>query len=509
MKRTFFDKFLGFFSPDLELKRINSKIKSEMLVRGYDAAKTFSTDDWTSATKGSPNTEIRGAQETLRMKGSDLVRNNSYGNRGLQSIVSNTVGAGIMANIKGKTKLQTKRVNEAWKEWSNSALCDSNGQNNFYGLQSLVMRSMVERGEIIVIKEVFPSGMKLRLLESDYIASHIDSGSVFGKKINSTVQGVKVDENGKIISFFIYKAHPGEVRSSTEILEIPSEKVCHVFRQDRPGQLRGVTWFAPVIRLLNDLHEYQQATLIGRKISACFAAFITTNDSDATMSASDLKTKRETENMLNPGSIRYLQQGENISIATPPKVDGYSEYVNQMLRSIASGLGISYESLTSDYSQVNYSSGRMGHIEFRKNVEHWQFNILIPSFCDPAFKHFLDWCQIVKGINVEGVTVEWIPPAPSMLDPGKEIAAMKDGIRAGLISYQKAVRLLGYEPDEMLEEIETHNQNLDDKKIVLDSDPRNTTQAGLFQVVIPQSNSKANNNEKDNETSNTISNAGN
>lgn len=497
MKRTFYDKFLGFFSPELELKRINSRIKADIMLRGYEAAKSYSTDDWTSATNGSANSEIRGAQEKLRIKGSDLIRNNSYAQRGVQSIVSNVVGAGIMANIKGKTKLQTKRINDAWKEWSNSTLCDSVGHNNFYSLQSLAVRSMVERGEVLVVKEIQNKGMTLKLLESDFIASHLDSGYAFGKMIDSTVQGVEIDGNGKVVAYNLYKTHPGELSASTETIKVSAENVMHVFRQDRPGQLRGVSWFAPVIRILNDLNEYQQATLVGRKIGACFAAFITTNDGEATLSAADLKTKRETENMLNPGSIRYLGQGESVHLATPPKVDGYTEYVNQMLRSVASGLGISYESLTSDYSQVNYSSGRMAHIEFRKNVEHWQFNILIPSFCDPAFKHFLQWCAIVKGIPVDGVSVEWIPPAPSMIDPEKEFAAMAKGVRNGFISYPKAVRQFGYEPDEMLEEIQIHNENLDTKKITLDSDPRNTTQAGLFQVVAP--NNGDNSNEEQNQ----------
>jgi lambda family phage portal protein len=488
VKRTFLDRFIGFFSPEAELKRIRSKGRAELMLRSYDAAKTFSTDDWTSATKGSANSETRGAQNILREKGSDAVRNNPIATKAIMVISTNVVGSGIMPHIKGKTKLQTKRISDAWREWGETKACDLSGKNNFYGLQSLAIRSIAERGEVIALKEITNEGFKIQLVESDYIASNIDRGGANLNKVqDGTIQGLKIDATGKVISYFLYEQHPGEIITNINIREVPAEKVCHVYRQDRPGQLRGVSWFAPVLRLLEDLAQYQQATLIGRKVSACFTAFITTNDSDATLSTSDLQTKRQNENMMSPATISYLGQGESVILATPPKVDGYSEYVNQMQRAIAAGLGISYESLTGDYSQVNYSSGRMAHLEFKKNVEQWRWNVLIPQFCEPTFQHFLNWCLIVKGINTDGVSVDWVPPTWSMLDPGKEIAAMNDAMRSGLISYQKAVRELGYEPESMLGEIAENNKELDKFEIILDSDPRKTTKAGLFQIDNSQS----------------------
>jgi capsid protein len=124
----------------------------------------------------------------------------------------------------------------------------------------------------------------------------------------------------------------------------------------------------------------------------------------------------------------------------------------------------------------------MGHLEFRKNVDGWRFNIIIPQFCDPAFQHFLTWCYLVKNLDTEDVTCDWVPPSWSMLDPGKEISAMKEGIRTGLISYPKAIRELGNEPDETLQEIADTNKTLDDLEITLDIDPRKTTMAGILQV---------------------------
>jgi lambda family phage portal protein len=493
MKRTFLDKLIGAFSPEAELKRLRARGRTEFLQRSYDAAFSYKTDDWRSATKGSANSETQGAQETLRAKGREAIRNNPYAGRAVSAIVSNTVGAGIVPNIKAKSRLQKKKITEAWKKWAETPRCDSQGKHNFYSMQALALRSVIESGEILTLKEINSGvGHQLRLLESDYIVS---TKQTLGNKNNDDriIQGIRVDKNGRPVSYYLYETHPGDLRVSLKELEVDKSRICHVYRQDRPDQLRGVSWFHPVIRTLNDFNEYQQATLIGRKVSACFAAFITVNDADSTLSASDLLAKREAENMLAPGNIRYLNQGENVQIASPPAVQGYDEYCRQTLRAIASGMGITYEALTSDYSQVNFSSGRMGHLEFRRNVEHWRWSMLIPQFCEPAFEHFLQWCQFSEGIPVEGVTCEWVPPAWSMIDPTKEIAAMSDAVRSGLITFPKAVLELGYDPEQHLSEISENNKRLDELEIILDSDPRKTTKAGLFQVDSSQNSQQGNN----------------
>lgn len=479
MKRNLLDKVIGYFSPEAELRRLTSRGKTEYRLRSYDAAKTFKTDDWVSATAGSANSEINGAQSIIRDKGRDAIRNNPYAGRGLNAIVSNTVGSGILPHIKGKTENQVRQLNLAWKEWGETTLCDANNNLNFYNMQSLAMRAAVEGGESLVIKEITKDGPKLKLIESDFIATTKETKN---NNIEDTVfQGIRIDKNGTVKSYFLYNQHPGDYGATT-YQEMDANKICHIFKRDRPGQLRGVSWFHPVIRQLEDFNQFQEATLISRKVAACYSAFVTTNDADSTLSNSDLIAKREAESMLSPGSIRYLGQGENITLATPPAVAGYDEYCRQTLRGIAGGLGITYEALTSDYSQVNFSSGRMGHLEFRRNVEMWRWGMIIPQFCEPAFQHFLLWANLVKGINIDGASCEFVPPAWNMIDPNKEISAIQAAIRAGLTTLPKAIKEQGYDPSDLLKEINESNAKLDELGIILDSDPRKVTGAGIFQI---------------------------
>lgn len=505
MKITFLDKVIGVFSPKLQAQRVKARGELEFLKRSYDAASRYSTDDSRIITSGSANSETRGAQQTLRNKGRDATRNNPYAGKALASIVSNTVGSGIIPNIKAKSKLQTKRLGDAWKKWAETTLCDSQGRHNFYSMQALALRSIVESGEVLFLKEINSGyGHQLRILESDFIATHKNSIGNNNTE-DRIVQGVRINKSGRVVSYFIFETHPGETTSSYKELEVSKDKLIHIFKQDRPDQVRGVSWFHPVLRQLSDFNEFQQATLINRKVSACFSAFITVNDGDSTLSSADLQAKREADNMLAPGQIRYLSQGEHVELATPPAVQGYDEYCRQTLRAIASGLGVTYEALTSDYSQVNFSSGRMGHIEFRRNVEMWRWSMLIPQFCEPAFEHFLSWANLSEGIPTEGVTCEWICPSWALIDPEKEISAMIKSIRNGLTSRPKAILELGYDPEQLNVEIAESNQKLDDLEIVLDSDPRKTTQAGIFQIdpsqnSQPSTSTQVNTNEQKDKT---------
>jgi lambda family phage portal protein len=471
MKSNLFDKIIGFFSPNAEFNRIRARINKDIAVRGYDAAKTYSTSDWVSATKTSANVEIAAARERLVQKSRDLYRNNPFHIRAVNTIVNNTVGAGILANIKGK-KSQVKKLNELWRLVTDSTLCDSEGRNNFYGLQALAMKAIVDSGENLALKEITPEAPKVRLLESDYIKSDKDEGRI--------KNGIEFDNKGLRTKYYLYKTHPGDKGATDDFVTVPADRVAHAFKQDRPGQIRGVPWAHAVIETLKDIADYQWATIVSKKVAACFVGFITTGGSDSVLDPSDLKAKREAELKMEPGTFRYGGPGEDIKFSSPPPTQGYSEFFRESMRAVASGYGVSYEAMTGDYSQVNYSSGRMGHLEFRRNIDSWRWNVIIPQFCDPYFKWFLEWAE-TQGVNTLGVTVEWVPPAPTSIDPTKEIEALKREVRSGFKSYGQAVREQGLDPDVLVEEVAEWNQKFDDLKLSFDSDPRRLSNIGFAQ----------------------------
>jgi lambda family phage portal protein len=405
-----------------------------------------------------------------------LVRNSPYANKALNVIVSNTVGAGIIPRIKGRTKTQQTKLTEMWKQWAESTQCDFQGQSNFYGLQAMALRSTAESGEVIARKSFKAGIAKIQLLESDYINKTFSNNT-------TNIDGIWIDDQQNVTGFQLYDNHPGDFKGyNLESKTVPVEQVIHMFKAERPGQMRGMPWVYPVATAIKDFADYQNATLIRQKVAACFTAFITEKDGDGLKDAATLRAQRESENSMEPGAIRYLAQGQSVTLANPSGVDQYDPFARQTLRSIAAGFGISYESLTGDYSQVNFSSGRMGHLEMQRNIDMWRWQTLIPQFCEPVFQHFLKWCQI-QGMDTNGVSAEWTCPAREMIDPTKEIESLKSEVRSGFKTLPEAIRERGLDPDTVITEAADFNSKLDALGLIFDTDPRNITNQGMMQMI--------------------------
>jgi capsid protein len=86
------------------------------------------------------------------------------------------------------------------------------------------------------------------------------------------------------------------------------------------------------------------------------------------------------------------------------------------------------------------------------------------------------------GIATDGLSADWTPPRRELYDPQSETSSALSRMRAGLLPPQEAIRLDGYEPDEVLRLYSEWNQQLDAAGVVLDSDPRKVSAAGLTQA---------------------------
>lgn len=447
---SYFIRALSLIAPDYALK----VIRVRAMERIYAGAETYPSSDWTTANGDtSANSEVNGAQKALISRSRDLVRNSPYAKKAIDTIVSNVVGAGIVPHLKGRTKGQTKRIIEAWKKVAETSLCDNELKQDFYSLQSLAMRTIAESGEVLAMKFMEPDSPKIQLLEPDFIDSSVVS-AIAGNTDN-WINGVLVDKNNRVKKYKLYDRHPGDrTYFNVQSKDVDAKNVIHSFKIDRPGQLRGVPWAHAVINTLKDFDDFQYATLVRQKIAACLVGVITSIGGETLINPDKLKQKRKNETKMTPGSFKYLDEGEDVKFSSPPPTQNYREYVAETIRAVACGFGITYESISNDYSQVNYSSGRMGHIEMRKNLEQWRWNILIPQFCDPYMAMFKEWCKL-RGIvgSEDEISHEWVPPAYSMIDPTKEIEADKEAIKAGLKSKSMAIREQGLDPDQVREEI--------------------------------------------------------
>lgn len=423
--------------------------------RGYEgASKSKRLSRW-KTTGASANAETFGGLHTLRNRSRDLRRNNPYAARGIQVITSNVVGPGIHVQFRKPEedlKVSTA-LEEKWWDWAHTTAIDYDGRHNLFGLQRLVSDCVVESGEVLVRRRVlaglaFP--IQYQVLEPDFL----DTNATKGEGQNIIIQGIEFNPQGKRVAYHLFETHPGgnglDFRpSSFKSNRVPASEVRHIYRMDRPGQARGVPWLAPCIVRLRDLDDYEDAQLTRQKIAACFVAFI--KDIDPNAASTDISEGEdcETAERVEPGIIEELPFNKEVQFGNPPSVEGYKEYVTVHLHAIAAGLGVTYSELTGDLSQVNFSSGRMGHLAFQRNIDTWRKEIIIGQFLEGVVEDFRTFSAI-QGEGTDGWIHKFIPPRREMIDPTKEVPAAIEAIKGGLSTLSDEIMAQGKDPAEHL-----------------------------------------------------------
>lgn len=467
------DNIIRFLSPGTALRRAQNRAAINIIERAYDAAGRNGKSKRWSAGSLSQNSELRTSGSILRDRSREQARNNPYARRPLRSIPFNAVGSGIIPAIKaeGAGKGSPARLKKMWREWANSTKCDFDGRKTFYGIQTLAVRAMLESGESLVIKRMSAKGLELQVLESDYLDTLKDGIQLEGG--GYILQGIQFDASGKRTGYWLFPQHPGDFRVNMSFVSkfFPASDVIHLFEEERPGQYRGTPLGVSAISRSRDFSEYQDAQLIRQKIAACFSVFVT-KDVHSAM-PSDLSATNAPLEKVEPGIIEHLQPGEQIQFASPAPVEGYAEYSAGILHEIAAGYEVPYEILTGDYSQVNFSSARMARIEFSKQITALQEFTIIPVLCDRVFEWWATYLQISGEIKEAAkVSAIWTCPAMEFIDPAKEINAMVDKVRGGLMSWQEAVRALGYDPEDVFSQMVEDAKRFDDGNLKPFSDPR-------------------------------------
>jgi len=487
------DDMIGVFSPQSAFKRKQARIAMDVLARGYEGAKTGRRiDDWiTSGT--SANAEIGGAGNRLRERSRDLVRNNCYGNKAIEVFVGNAIGTGITAQAISASDRLNKQIMEAWRDWCQ--FCDADGDLDFEGIQSLAARAMFESGECFIrfrdrgFSETMRVPLQLQILEADFLDA---SKSTVGETGTIIRQGIEFDSQNRRVAYWMWPQHPGENivrKTSFQSLRVPADQILHIFRKLRPGQYRGVTAFAPSMVRMRDLDGYDDAELWRKKIEACFAAFVIQNNGADGPIVGNVVRKGNAAGgepqkieEFRPGMIEYLQAGEDVRFGNPNSDGNYESYERVQLHAIAAGLGVTYEQLTGDLSQVNYSSLRAGLLEFRRTVEMIRWQVLIPKLCAPVWRRFIDRALVAGVIGKADYAVSWTPPKFEMIDPLKDAQADTLMMRNGTMTLFDAIARQGYDPERQIQEISGINGKLDALGVILDSDPRNTAKSGMVQT---------------------------
>ncbi|OMQ41066.1 phage portal protein [Pseudomonas putida] len=464
---------------DARLKKLRTEMTMDLIKRRFEGAAGGRRNDRWRATGADANAENAPALAKLRNRARDQRRNNPFAERAITGIADNAVGAGIVPLPLAKRDRDGLRLMDLWKSWAETTSCDADGLEDFYGLQHMVMEAVAESGECLIRRrrrfssDGLPVPVQLQVLEADFL----DENKAATIGLNEVIQGVEFDALGRRVAYWLFDRHPGSNAAwgSLQSTRVPAEDVIHVFLRKRPGQARGYTWLAPVIQRMSSFDEMEDAVMEQAKIAACFAAFVTKDPETHT----GVKKGPALIDRMEPGIVQELSMGEAVSFGTPPTFNGYTTYSWQALHAIAVGLGVPYELLTGDLKGVNFSSGRMGWLNFARRVDVWQWRMLIPQLCDQVWRWFMEAQVLLPGGVTDDVKAYWVPPRRDMVDPKSETENVITRVRNGLTTWPDALRELGItDPKRHAEQIKKANEMIDEYGLVLDCDPRRVAAAG-------------------------------
>lgn len=400
MIEKFVDYLVATVSPVSQIRRSQAR---KILKRSYNGAEPSRLNSNRNPMNRSADQELDGpfGADTMRAWARMLVRDNAYAWGVVDTIVQSVVGHGIhtQSNLSGANEINQQR-DDLFEEWAK--VCDINGVLDWHSIQALIQREIVEAGEVLVHMVsvnttdrgiVRPVPFALELIEADRLAVERSTLRV-PEGENRIIRGVEVDHLGKPVAYHVHKNHPGDFHVARDIVRLPASNVLHLFRKDRVGQTRGISWFAPVISQLRDLGVYIENEMVASAIASCYTAAIKSK-SPVSMLSEGLGEDTSDANgnaydFMQPGLIMHLAPDEDISFGAPGRASGDAEvWINTIVRGIAVGTGLSFETVARDYSKTNWSSNRASQLEDRRRFRSWQM-YLQHNLCDPVWSRF---CQ--------------------------------------------------------------------------------------------------------------------
>ena len=420
------------------------------------------TADWL-ATQTSADAEIRTSLRKLRDRSREMVRNNPYAKQAKRTTQINVVGTGVKLQsqvmlLRGNRRDEktNKLIEGKWNTWCRKQYCDVAGRYSFHDLEWLAVGALPESGEAIfrIIRRPFGGSkipLALQMLEADLLDEEYQGGVLAAG--NEWRNGVEVNEWGRPVRYAMLTRHPGDywfqtAQRNDKHVFVSAEDIIHLYLPERPGQNRGVPWFHAVMADAHQLQGYEEAAVIRARAGASLMGFITNNEGELT--PDDVENNQRISE-FEPGTFKYLAPGENVTV---PNIDApdqqFEMFVRNKVRRFASGFGCSYETLSRDFSDTNYSSSRLSLLEDR---EHWRMvqNYLIENFHMRVFREWLNLAVLSGELPLQDYELrperydapKWLTRGWSWVDPLKEVKAYREAEQAGYMTKAQIIAHTG------------------------------------------------------------------
>lgn len=440
---------------------------------GYDGADTGYRLERKGLLGGSSDRIALREIELLRRRSHDLCRNNALAVTAQSNARNHWIGSGI------KVKWNNKVVQKEWDKFCAAPNID--GWGDMTSTQHLWANGYFESGEIFSYMKLMDSpGRKVPLMLQTFATEQLDIRKFEGLDMR---YGITFDANGKPLKYNFWKHYPNDyiAREMNTIVPLEARDVLHIFQRTRPGQWRGIPLLSGVILPMYEMDELADATFVRQKAATGVGWIVYTESGFqqpligdvenpyGRQSADDPEDSTRLER-IKPGGIHYLRHGERFEFAKIEDIGANLAVLLQyQTRLCAAALEQTYEQLTGDLSNVNFSSIRAGTIEVRKKVATTQQLIFITQAMRPLTERFKELGSVYVSQAFADAKCKFVLPKEEWVDPLKDVQADLLEVRAGFATLEEKLGERG------IEDVEAHMKQLmleQGYDIVLESNPK-------------------------------------
>lgn len=471
-KPTLIDRAIASVAPLHAAKRMAARAQYEALSVADMAHKPE-----TSPVRRFWNVLSRDARrDTLPQLGFDraasreLVRTNAIAAGLMRTNVDRIVGTGLAlvaqpdAKVLGWTPEQATqwkaRTQAEFSMWSDAQECDLHGELNFYELQALVLRSVLESGDSFTLlpdgsaSSTNPYRLKVQVLEADRV------GNPGGEMDTSNMAaGVRLNKKtGAPDAYYVLDKHPGAGLFTLgegggqwveRVAKSGRLRILHHYHKRRPGMVRGVPYLAPVVDCIKQLGRYSEAEITAAVISAYLTVFIETPTGDpAPPFAGDEAPEGSLDVALGQGAVVGLAAGEKANMINPMRPNpNFQPFIEGVIKQIGVALGVPFELILKQFN-ASYSASKAALLDawiYFRGQRYWLAN----SFCQPVYETWLAEAVATGRIAAPGffrdpllrwayTRAAWHGDSMGSIDPQREVAAYRSAIEGRLMTQERA-----------------------------------------------------------------------
>lgn len=420
-------------------------------------------------------------REVIAARVHDIARNDGWASAAMDRLVDNVIGAGWRLSAHPnpvslgidpeEADALADQIEAEWEDYCNDPgfFCDVGRRSTMGGILALAFRHRVMDGEAVSAlywkERGGPYATCVQVIDPDRLS--MPMGQIESETLRA---GVEMDDEGAPIAYHFRKAHPGDFLPSpsqwqwervARATDWGRPLIVHAFEAKRAGDVRGQSPLSPILRKLKQVTRYDEAELQAAILNAVLAGFIESphdHDELAEGLGGGELTKYQEERLAFHGakplrlpgvSMNFLYPGEKVNLTTPGHPNAvYEAFERTALRNVASALGLSYEQLSMDWSQVNYSSARAALLEVWRGFSARKGSFAA-QYTGPIYAAWLEEAIDIGRIRLPAgappfetrrsayCRADWIGPGRGWVDPQKEADAAATRLDAGLSTLER------------------------------------------------------------------------